>query len=98
MIAEIFEARLAGEQEARSREQEAGSREQEARSKKQEVELDGITRVETLEEAVEAAARLARPGEVVLLSPGGTSFDAFRDFAHRGDRFKELVRQLPGSG
>jgi len=50
--------------------------------------------VGTLEEAVEAAARLARPGEVVLLSPGGTSFDAFRDFAERGDRFKELVRTL----
>jgi len=91
MIAEIVEARLAGKQEVGSREQEAGSG-------KQEVELDGITRVETLEEAVEAAARLARPGEVVLLSPGGTSFDAFRDFAHRGDRFKELVQQLPGIG
>jgi UDP-N-acetylmuramoylalanine--D-glutamate ligase len=50
--------------------------------------------VRTLEEAVEAATRVARPGEVVLLSPGGTSFDAFRDFAHRGDRFKELVHQL----
>ena len=56
--------------------------------------LEGITQVETLEEAVEAAARLARPGDVVLLSPGGTSFDAFRDFAERGDRFKELVRNL----
>ncbi|MBL7064820.1 MAG: UDP-N-acetylmuramoyl-L-alanine--D-glutamate ligase [Anaerolineae bacterium] len=53
--------------------------------------LEGVTQVETLEEAVEVAARLARPGEVVLLSPGGTSFDAFRDFAERGDRFKELV-------
>ena len=53
--------------------------------------LEGITQVGTLEEAVEAAARLTRPGEVVLLSPGGTSFDAFRDFAERGNRFKELV-------
>ncbi|MGC8945446.1 MAG: UDP-N-acetylmuramoyl-L-alanine--D-glutamate ligase [Anaerolineae bacterium] len=57
--------------------------------------LEGIQRVRTLEEAVEAAAQVARPGDVVLLSPGGTSFDAFRDFAHRGDRFKELVRGLP---
>jgi len=56
--------------------------------------LEGITRVGTLEEAVDAAARLTRPGDVVLLSPGGTSFDAFRDFAERGDRFKELVRGL----
>ena len=58
------------------------------------LQLERITQVVTLEEAVEAGARLARPGDVVLLSPGGTSFDAFRDFAERGDRFKELVRGL----
>ncbi len=68
--------------------------EQEAGGKKQEAKLEGIVQVETLEKAVEAAVRLARPGDVVLLSPGGTSFDAFRDFAERGDRFKELVRAL----
>ena len=56
--------------------------------------LEGITQVDTLGEAVEAAARLAQAGDVVLLSPGGTGFDAFRDFAERGDRFKELVRGL----
>jgi UDP-N-acetylmuramoylalanine--D-glutamate ligase len=56
--------------------------------------LEEITQVETLEEAVEAAARLAQVGDVVLLSPGGTSFDAFRDFAERGDRFKVLVAEL----
>ncbi len=77
----------AGSMIARVVEQEAGGRRQEAG-------LEGITQVETLEEAVEAAARLARPGDVVLLSPGGTSFDAFRDFAQRGDRFKELVESL----
>lgn len=53
-----------------------------------------ITRVSTLEEAVEAAARVARADDVVLLAPGCTSFDAFRDFAARGERFKELVRAL----
>jgi UDP-N-acetylmuramoylalanine--D-glutamate ligase len=46
---------------------------------------------ETLERAVERAAALACPGDVVLLSPGGTSFDAFRDFEARGERFRELV-------
>lgn len=56
--------------------------------------LEQITSVETLEEAVETAAAVARSGEVVLLSPGGTSFDAFRDFAERGERFKELVQAL----
>jgi len=48
----------------------------------------------TLEEAVAEAARHARKGDVVLLSPGGTSFDAFRDYAQRGERFRELVRAL----
>jgi UDP-N-acetylmuramoylalanine--D-glutamate ligase len=47
-----------------------------------------------LEQAVQAAARRAEPGDVVLLSPGGTSFDAFADFAERGDRFRALVRDL----
>jgi len=56
--------------------------------------LESVAQVETLDEAVALAARVARPGDVVLLSPGGTSFDAFRDFAARGDRFKELVRGL----
>jgi len=56
--------------------------------------LEGVTQVGTLEEAVAAAAQLTRPGEVVLLSPGGTSFDAFRDFAERGDWFKQLVWKL----
>ncbi|MFQ5612403.1 MAG: UDP-N-acetylmuramoyl-L-alanine--D-glutamate ligase [Anaerolineae bacterium] len=48
----------------------------------------------TLEEAVAAAAQAARPGDVVLLSPGCASFDAFEDFAARGERFRELVERL----
>jgi UDP-N-acetylmuramoylalanine--D-glutamate ligase len=48
----------------------------------------------TMPEAVELASRLARPGDVVLLSPGGTSFDAYRDFVARGEHFKRLVRNL----
>jgi UDP-N-acetylmuramoylalanine--D-glutamate ligase len=44
--------------------------------------------------AVLIARELARPGDVVLLSPAGTSFDAFRDFEVRGARFKEIVRGL----
>ncbi|TEU12110.1 MAG: UDP-N-acetylmuramoyl-L-alanine--D-glutamate ligase [Anaerolineales bacterium] len=53
-----------------------------------------IHRCSTLEEAVEIAAENAQPGDVVLLAPGGTSFDAFRDFAERGERFRELVEAL----
>lgn len=49
-------------------------------------------------EAVEAAARLARPGDVVLFSPAGTSFDAYPSYARRGEYFSQLVRELdPGS-
>ena len=53
-----------------------------------------MTSVRTLEEAVAVAAQVARPGDVVLLAPGCTSFDAFKDFAARGERFRELVKQL----
>ena len=56
--------------------------------------LETVARVDTLEQAVDTAARLACQGSVVLLSPGGTSFDAFNDFAERGDRFKKLVLDL----
>ncbi len=49
---------------------------------------------ESLREAIDLAARLATPGDVVLFSPGGTSFDEFRDFSERGDRFKAWVQEL----
>lgn len=45
----------------------------------------------TMEEALQLASELAQPGDVVLLSPGGTSFDAFEDFAERGDKFQQWV-------
>ncbi len=44
--------------------------------------------------AVRAAAEAARPGETVLLSPASASFDLFKNFEERGERFKELVRSL----
>jgi UDP-N-acetylmuramoylalanine--D-glutamate ligase len=47
-----------------------------------------------LEAAVARAADLAGEGDVVLLAPGGTSFDAFVDFEARGERFKHLVNDL----
>ena len=57
-------------------------------------QLESVVQAVTLEEAVAVAVDLARPGDVVLLSPGGTSFDTYRDFAERGDHFKELIREL----
>jgi UDP-N-acetylmuramoylalanine--D-glutamate ligase len=53
-----------------------------------------ISEVGSLERAVDAAAADAKPGEVVLLSPACASFDAFKDFEQRGDRFRELVEAL----
>ncbi|RPJ25211.1 MAG: UDP-N-acetylmuramoyl-L-alanine--D-glutamate ligase [Chloroflexi bacterium] len=53
-----------------------------------------VTRTDSLREAVLKAAEVAESGDVVLLSPGGTSFDEFRDFAERGERFREWVQEL----
>jgi UDP-N-acetylmuramoylalanine--D-glutamate ligase len=53
-----------------------------------------ISQVETLEQAVQRASEIAESGDVVLLSPGGTSYDAYPDFAARGVHFRELVSQL----
>jgi UDP-N-acetylmuramoylalanine--D-glutamate ligase len=53
-----------------------------------------LTRTKGLHEAVLQAAESAESGDVVLLSPGGTSFDEFKDFAERGERFREWVQEL----
>ena len=47
-----------------------------------------------LEDAVQTAAKVAEAGDVVLMSPGGTSFDEFKDFAERGERFRAWVQAL----
>ena len=51
----------------------------------------------TVEEATRRAAGLAQPGDVVLLSPGCTSYDQFRDFEERGCLFKDVVRSWADS-
>ncbi len=56
--------------------------------------LSGVDVVPDLEAAVHRAAEIARPGEVVLLSPGGTSFDAYRNFEERGQHFRTLVAHV----
>ncbi|HXX42853.1 MAG TPA: UDP-N-acetylmuramoyl-L-alanine--D-glutamate ligase [Chthoniobacterales bacterium] len=50
---------------------------------------------QSLADAVDRAHATARPGEVVLFSPGTSSFDMFKSYADRGDQFRELVRALP---
>ena len=49
---------------------------------------------QTMAEAVEAAHRLAQPGDVVLLSPACSSFDQYDDYERRGEHFKKLVHEL----
>lgn len=49
----------------------------------------------SLADAVERAHAIARPGEVVLFSPGTSSFDMFKSYADRGDQFRALVHALP---
>jgi UDP-N-acetylmuramoylalanine--D-glutamate ligase len=53
-----------------------------------------ILRADGLQDAIRKAAEVAQSGDVVLLSPGGTSFDEFKDFAERGERFREWVLEL----
>ncbi len=53
---------------------------------------------ESLEEAVKTAAAKATPGDQVLFSPACSSFDMFNSYEHRGDCFKELIKQLKDHG
>ncbi len=53
-----------------------------------------VTRADTLDRAVAAAATDARAGDTVLLSPACASFDQFRSFEDRGDQFRALVRGM----
>ncbi len=53
-----------------------------------------ILRAPILSDAVRLAHSLARRGDIVLLSPGATSFDEFNDYAARGDAFRHIVAAL----
>jgi UDP-N-acetylmuramoylalanine--D-glutamate ligase len=56
-------------------------------------------RAQTIDRAVEIAARTATPGDIVLLAPACASFDQFENYEQRGRIFKDLVRNLEvGSG
>ena len=60
--------------------------------------LEGVTeivRVSSLDEAIAHAADRAEPEDVILLSPACASFDQFRSFEERGERFASLARELP---
>ena len=54
-----------------------------------------IERCDSLKVAVQRASEIIEPGDIVLLSPGGTSFDEFADFEERGNYYTQWVRELP---
>jgi UDP-N-acetylmuramoylalanine--D-glutamate ligase len=58
---------------------------------------DVVHRAPDLEEAVQQAEALAKPGDVVLLSPGCASFDQFSGYAERGEAFTRFVRERAAS-
>ena len=53
-----------------------------------------VSKEATLKAATLAAYRDAKPGDIVLLSPGCASFDEFKNYKERGNHFKEVVRSL----
>lgn len=64
------------------------------RKTKNNTSLVKITKCNHLKDAVKTAAKITHPGDVVLLSPGGTSYDEFKDFAERGERYRKWVNQI----
>lgn len=56
--------------------------------------IRSVVRCATLQEAIKIAHNQAEPGDVVLLSPGCTSYDAFKDFEERGQAFRQWVSEL----
>lgn len=65
---------------------------------KEEAEIQGkqidIYMCDELSQTITLARRFARPGQVVLFSPASASFDMFKSFADRGDKFKRLVNDI----
>jgi UDP-N-acetylmuramoylalanine--D-glutamate ligase len=57
-----------------------------------------VERAATMDDAVEAAHRLAHPGDAVVLSPACSSFDMFRDYKHRAEVFRAAVARVVGQG
>lgn len=53
-----------------------------------------IYKVNSLEEAIIMAKQVAKLGEIVLFSPASASFDSFKNFAERGNKFKKIVQEM----
>ena len=53
-----------------------------------------ITRVNSMQEAVQVADKVSHPNDIVLLSPACASFDMFKDYVHRGEEFVKFVKLI----
>ena len=53
-----------------------------------------INMCDTLEQTIEIAKKSAKKGDIVLFSPASASFDMFKNFADRGNQFKDLVNKI----
>lgn len=73
---------------------EEENRKTEGRAYKTRPKLINVVKCGRMADAVQKAAGAAKAGDVVLLSPGGTSFDEFKDFEERGQRFRDLVGEM----
>ena len=58
----------------------------------------GIFICDSLNHAAASASEAAVPGDVVLFSPASTSFDSFKNFEHRGEVFKDIIRKMDMHG
>lgn len=65
-----------------------------ARIAKEWEDIENVHAAESLEEALIVSREFAEDGDVVILSPGCSSFDMFSSFVERGNVFKELVREI----
>lgn len=58
------------------------------------IEGDFMIKAESLREAVEKAVKLAKEGDIIILSPGAASFNLFKNEFDRGEKFKEAIKEI----
>ncbi len=55
---------------------------------------NNVVIIDDFKEAIEKAYKVSSPGDNIILAPGGTSYDRFKNFKERGETFKKIVNQL----
>ncbi|HIP92399.1 MAG TPA: hypothetical protein EYH25_02970 [Thermotoga sp.] len=57
-----------------------------------------VVETQNMEKSVEKALKEAKMGDVILLSPGGSSFDMYKNYKERGEHFKQIVKRYLKGG